>query len=261
MANSRPPRRRWLVPEVVQTSAMDCGPAVLKALFEGFGIPVSYGRLREACQTDVDGTSIDVLEEVANRVGIEAEQVMIPADQLLLAESQSLPAIVIVRLPNGLTHFVLAWRRHGPLVQVMDPAVGRRWVRRERFREELYIHTHRVPAADWREWAGGDEFLWPLERRLRNLGAGRDLPALVAAAGDDPGWRGLARLDAAARFVGSLVRAGGLRRGHEARRALATMLGDTDSQASGPPVIPETAWSVRPAPPGSAGRWCMKGFC
>jgi ABC-type bacteriocin/lantibiotic exporter with double-glycine peptidase domain len=45
-------RRRWLVPEVVQTSAMDCGPAALKCLLEGFGIPVSYGRLREACQTE-----------------------------------------------------------------------------------------------------------------------------------------------------------------------------------------------------------------
>ena len=34
--------RRWLVPEVVQTSATDCGPASLKCLLEGFGIPVSY---------------------------------------------------------------------------------------------------------------------------------------------------------------------------------------------------------------------------
>ena len=51
--------RRWFAPEVVQTSAMDCGPAALKCLLEGFGIPVSYGRLREACQTDVDGTLID----------------------------------------------------------------------------------------------------------------------------------------------------------------------------------------------------------
>ena len=48
--------RCLIVPEVVQTSAMDCGPASLKCLLEGFGISVSYGRLREACQTDVDGT-------------------------------------------------------------------------------------------------------------------------------------------------------------------------------------------------------------
>jgi ABC-type bacteriocin/lantibiotic exporter with double-glycine peptidase domain len=56
---------RLIVPEVVQTSAMDCGPAALTCLLEGFGISVSYGRLREACQTDVDGTSIDTIEEVA----------------------------------------------------------------------------------------------------------------------------------------------------------------------------------------------------
>ena len=67
-----------LAPEVVQTSAMDCGPAALKCLLEGFGISVSYGRLREACQTDVDGTSIDTMEEVACQLGLDAEQVMIP---------------------------------------------------------------------------------------------------------------------------------------------------------------------------------------
>src|SRR6266436_8165076 len=73
-------RRRLLVPEVVQTSAMDCGPASLKCLLEGFGIPVSYGRLREACQTDVDGTSIDTIESIAVQLGLEAEQVMVPPE-------------------------------------------------------------------------------------------------------------------------------------------------------------------------------------
>ena len=76
------PRRRLLMSEVVQTSAMDCGPAALKCLLEGFGIAVSYGRLREACQTDVDGTSIDTLEEVAVQLGLEAEQVMLPVDHV-----------------------------------------------------------------------------------------------------------------------------------------------------------------------------------
>ncbi len=42
-------RRRLFVPEVVQTSSMDCGPASLKCMLEGFGITASYGRLREAC--------------------------------------------------------------------------------------------------------------------------------------------------------------------------------------------------------------------
>ncbi len=77
-------RRRWLAPEVVQTSSMDCGPATLKCLLEGFYIPVSYGRLREACQTDVDGTSIDTIEVVANLLGVRAEQQMLPFDHLFL---------------------------------------------------------------------------------------------------------------------------------------------------------------------------------
>src|SRR5437879_4429304 len=86
---------RLIVPEVVQTSAMDCGPAVLKAALEGFGIPVSYGRLREACQTDVDGTSINTLEEVARHLGLDAEQVMLPVDHLLFPQAGALPALLV----------------------------------------------------------------------------------------------------------------------------------------------------------------------
>lgn len=37
--------------EVVQTSAIDCEPASLKSLAEGFGLSVSYDRLGEACHT------------------------------------------------------------------------------------------------------------------------------------------------------------------------------------------------------------------
>ena len=94
-------RRRWFAPEVVQTSAMDCGPAALKCLLEGFGISASYGRLREACQTDVDGTSIDTLEEAAIQLGLDAEQTMLPVDHVLLSEAKALPALAVVRLPDA----------------------------------------------------------------------------------------------------------------------------------------------------------------
>ncbi|HEU4386653.1 MAG TPA: cysteine peptidase family C39 domain-containing protein, partial [Blastocatellia bacterium] len=90
---------RLIAPEVVQTSAMDCGPASLKCFLEGAGISVSYGRLREACQTDLDGTSIDTIEEVAVELGVDAEQVMIPAEHVLIPEASPLPAIVVVSLP------------------------------------------------------------------------------------------------------------------------------------------------------------------
>jgi len=144
------PNRRWFVPEVVQTSAMDCGPAALKCLLEGFFIPVSYGRLREACQTDVDGTSIDTLEEVAVQLGLHAEQIMVPPDHLFLPEANTLPAIAVVRLPSGITHFLVIWRTLGPFVQVMDSGSGRRWLTRQQLLDELYLHQIAVPAAGWR---------------------------------------------------------------------------------------------------------------
>ena len=67
-----------LVPEVVQSSAMDCGPAALKAYVEGHGVSVSYGGLREACQTDVDGTAIETLQAIAVELGVPVEQVLLP---------------------------------------------------------------------------------------------------------------------------------------------------------------------------------------
>lgn len=117
-------KTRWLVPEVIQTSNMDCGPASLKCLLEGFGVSVHYGHLRDACQTDVDGTSINTLERVAVELGLDAAQMVVPKDHLLLNAPGYLPGMVVVRLPNGNTHFVVAWRNHGGVVQLMDPASG-----------------------------------------------------------------------------------------------------------------------------------------
>jgi ABC-type bacteriocin/lantibiotic exporter with double-glycine peptidase domain len=237
-------RSRLLAPEVVQTSAMDCGPAALKCLLEGFGISVSYGRLREACQTDVDGTSIDTMEEVAQQLGLQAEQIMVPLDHVLLAEAQVLPAIVVVQFANGLTHFVVAWRRHGPFMQVMDPATGRRWPGCQQFLNEVYVHTQAVPAIQWREWAGSEEFLRGLRRRLSNLGLPRSsISGLSDRALADSGWRSLAALDAAARMLESIVVSGGLRRGRQAAGVLQRFL-------RRPETIPSNYWSVQPTTPG-----------
>ena len=227
--------RKLFAPEVVQTSDMDCGPASLKCLLEGFGRRISYGRLREACQTDVDGTSIDTLEDIAVRLGLEAEQVMLPVDHLFLPEFRALPALVVVRLPNGLTHFVIAWRRFGPWVQLMDPAVGRRWQWRRRFLEECYVHTASVPAAAWREWAGSENSLQAMKRRLRGLGLSRkESNALASEAAADESWKPTAALDAAIRMTDSMVRSGV----RDAGRIVRQLWRESE-------MIPEAFWSAR----------------
>ena len=237
-------KSRLIVPEVVQTSYMDCGPAALKCLLEGFGINANYGRLREACQTDVDGTSIDTMEDIAVQLGLNAEQIVVPVDHVLLESAGCLPAIAVVVLPNGLTHFVVAWRRHRKRVQIMDPAVGRRFVNVTAFLNELYVHRMTVPAADWRGYAGSEQFLKPLRERLRTL-AGSDSPAidqLVESAIRDASWRSIATLDAALRTLGSIVASGGIEPGDEAIQILRTFLDYPES-------IPEHYWFVR----GTAG--------
>jgi ABC-type bacteriocin/lantibiotic exporter with double-glycine peptidase domain len=240
MSSSAPARRRFLAPEVIQTSAMDCGPAALKCLLAGHGVPVSYGRLREACQTSVDGTSIDTLEELAQRLGLDAEQVMMPIDHLLLPEADALPAIVVLRLPSGLTHFVVVWSVHGPLVQVMDPARGRRWVPRATFLRDVFRHRQVVPADAFAEWAAGEGFTRPLARRLRALGVPAD--ELIAAAVGAGGWRPMAALDAATRTVQALAASGAVARGPEAGRLVQAL-------SAAPPAGAEATYACGTAAP------------
>lgn len=227
---------------------MDCGPATLKCLLGGFGIPVSYGRLREACQTDVDGTSIDTLETVANQLGMPVEQVMIPHDHVFLDSAHALPAIVVVRRRGAETHFVVVWRRHGDWLQIMDPAMGRRWVRRSAFLPEVFRHAQRVPAGDWRAWAASADNLEPLHERLRTLGAtASKADSLGAVALTDDGWFSLAALDAASRLVQSMVDAKGIRPGAQAIGLVEALFQRTSENATDMyALIPHDYWSAAP---------------
>lgn len=251
----KPKERRFLAPEVVQVSTMDCGPAALKCLLEGHHVPISFGRLREACQTDVDGTSINTIEEIATDLGLVAEQAVVPIDHVVPDSAGTLPAIVVVNRGAAL-HFVVAWRRHGRWLQVMDPAVGRRWVTVRRFQQEIHLHSQAVKVADWREWAATGEFLNPLRERLGRLGADSALvEELVADAVGAPGWHPLAALDAGTRLVQSLIDNKGIRPGGEAGGVLRTLVEDAcKSLAAGrtDTIIPEPFWAFKEEDPPSA---------
>jgi ABC-type bacteriocin/lantibiotic exporter with double-glycine peptidase domain len=248
-------QRRWLAHEVVQTSAMDCGPATLKSLLEGFGVSASYGRLREACQTDVDGTSIDALEDVARQLGLDAEQVLIPIDHALLKAGQNLPAIAVVKLPGGASHFIVIWRRVGPWVQVMDPAAGRQWLRVSTMLGQLLVHRMNVPLQDWRTWALSADFAAPMLARLVQLGLNHnEAHKMLTQAQAHHHWFGLGALDACTRFVQDIINNGGLTHGHRA----AALAGSLFAQTLAAPddiycTVPMSYWSVVPQAIGGEG--------
>lgn len=204
-----------LVPETVQTTRIDCGPAALKSLLAGHDIHVNYGRLRELCQTSIDGTSIDALERVANELGLAADQVILPRDHVLLPVTESLPAIALTQLPNGSIHFIVVWSVANGQVQVMDPRLGRIWLSEAQFLEQLFVHEVTMDGAAWRDWAGTEGFIAPLRSRLADAGAVALLDEMVESA-EANDWLPLASLDAATRMVAQLVVANVIAAGTEA---------------------------------------------
>ena len=219
----RPHRRASSRPEVVQTSAMDCGPASLKCLLEGLRHP---RQLRAAARglPDRRRRHVDRHDRRGrHQLGLDAEQIVVPADHLLLPEAASLPAIVVVRLADGVDALR---RRLAPPRAVRAGDGSRRRAalddRASDLLDELYLHAWRVPAADWREWAATAEFLGAAARapRARSVSGGAAAGAPSTQAPADRAGAALGALDAATRMVASLVDAGGPRRGREARRVV-----------------------------------------
>src|SRR5262245_39182928 len=151
MDASRLNRRRFFAPEVLQPSGVDCGPAVLKSLCAGVGLEIQYDQLRELCSTDRDGTTVENLQAAAARVGLETEQIVWPVGNFWSPEANALPVVVLLASPRSGRHFVIAWRRVGKWVQLMDPGRGRRWVSTDRLTPQLALHSVHLPAGVWRE--------------------------------------------------------------------------------------------------------------
>jgi len=238
--------RELFVPEILQTSMMDCGPVALKSVFDGYRRPINLERLRERCQTDVDGTSISAMHETANRLGLDVTQILVPKDSLLLPEAACLPAITLLASPGGLLHFVTVWNEIGGRIQVMDPARGRIWMRGEELLSRVATPTLKLPNARWRTWAGGRDFAKPLLAKMRRCGFDREeAERLLVSAREDPSFESLAALDAATRMVRALIDGGALRRGAGSRRLL-TRAFEIDRVAERP-SIPEVYWICRPA--------------
>lgn len=187
-----------LAPIVRQSAASECGAAALASVLRGFGEQATADEIFRVCQGDERGICLDALEAEANRRGLRCEQRVVPIDHLLLRGSTLVPSIVVTHGAGNSRHCVVLWRHLLGVAQVADPASGRRWMSRRRFLKGVYRHTQSVPAVDLAAWMRSPEFQQPLSRRLKHLGI-RDTQTLITNATSEPGWRGLASLDAAVR--------------------------------------------------------------
>lgn len=247
-ARTRRAKRRFFAPEAIQTSAMDCGPACLKSVLEGYGIAVSYGRLREACHTTLDGTAVSALEAVLGDLGLEAYESVVPAEHLFMRRADLLPAIVVTALPSGILHFIVAWRCVGPYVQVMDPARGRHWIHHKELMRQLALVEVPVPKEAFEAFIHDEGLRKVVVARLEAVGWAQAGPLFEGALA--AGWESFARFEGALRLCERLRDQAGFSQAKTAK----VLEGLLRHAVSRPDVIPETLRSAKPAPdqPGAA---------
>jgi predicted double-glycine peptidase len=237
------------VPEVRDTGD-GRATAALRAVLQAYGIGFDADRLLKECNVDDEGASIDDLEDVAVKYGLEAGSVIVPVEHVLAGVRGMLPAIVVVDSADDEQDFVVAWRLEGNMVEVMDPREGRKWVGRGELSKVLHVHEMSMPADELREAMAAKAFGEALAVRMMALGAGDKgtsarVDERVAA---DPGWRALAALDASIRKL-----EGEPARPAQGQRLLATFACAFEKKCEGTEPVPAALWWAQPAPNGPQG--------
>jgi hypothetical protein len=205
------------------------------------------------CKVDDDGASIDDLEDAAVKYGLDAAQIIVPAEHVLVPEARMLPAIVVADGTDDDQDFIVAWRLDGDRVEVMSPADGRSWVPRADLQKNLHLHEMTMEADDLRAAMGSQPFRDALRVRMEALGTPRaQAEALVEQAAADPGYRGLAALDAALRQLeADPARAAG----DAPARLAKSFVCSSGGACEGVEPVPAALWWARPtlkSPDGAA---------
>lgn len=121
------------IPVVLQSAETDCGPACLVSLARAFGQRASLSHLRALMDPGRDGTSALALRDTAADWGVDLKALLATPNEVADRIGE-LPMPAVIHLSKQ--HYVIAERVGRGGVQVMDPAVGRRWLDRDGLREQ-----------------------------------------------------------------------------------------------------------------------------
>ena len=122
-------------PVYMQPDSMDCGPTCLRMIVKHYGRSVSLEKLRSLSETTRLGSSLQILSNAAERIGLRTLAVKI--DLKSLRDNAPLPCICFWNE----RHYVVLYKIRGSRFYVADPAKGRRVYSKKEFLEN-WIGTH-----------------------------------------------------------------------------------------------------------------------
>ena len=119
--------------QIKQWDARDCGVSCVSYLIQYYGGFVPMEKLREDTFTTHNGTNAYFLVQTLKKYGFDAVGKKVALEEL---EKCFFPAIGHFRLKNGLEHFMIIQKVHKKEILLMDPAVGKRKMSLETFKEQ-----------------------------------------------------------------------------------------------------------------------------
>lgn len=117
-------RRR--VPELIQTSAVECGAACLAMILGYYGRKTSIAEIREKCGVGRDGLSALRMVQAARSYGLRVRTISLRVNDFRFVP---LPAIIHWQF----NHFLVLERWSPSFVDVVDPASGRKRLTAQEF--------------------------------------------------------------------------------------------------------------------------------
>ena len=112
--------------------------AILQAILAGYDYRVPPEQIAATLtnSSEVVQEQVAIIAKAAETLGCTVGPTAVSAEYILAAQT---PTIAPVRfLPQDPPYFIVIWNKIGPLYQILDPTVGRRWLSRTALLEELY---------------------------------------------------------------------------------------------------------------------------
>lgn len=111
--------------KIRQHDKSDCAAACVASVCAYYGLRLPLMRIREACGTGTDGTTMQGIIDACGKLGMDAAGLKAKKKRLKDLEGAAKPVILHLQKKNGWLHYVVLYGLDAETATVMDPEDGR----------------------------------------------------------------------------------------------------------------------------------------